>query len=206
MAGARHTRTHPASPLRCSQLNMQRRARAFGYAGYSAGRWSAHVGASAAHNSYLVRRAFGFAARLPEAFGGGSIFGGVNRDATSSPVGLATDVWGDWDIPIRFGNWVMRPSALLRHAHYARRAWSESRADSLSLSAPGEGLDPPKLKRASTWRASPAVSDRRLSQPIVANWTAGGRRRGYNCRVAAARCFPSRACSSRAIRSGSRLG
>src|SRR5205814_426489 len=109
--------------------------RAFGYMGYLASRWTARLGASVAHNGYVTRRAFGFTAVLPEAFGGGPIFGGMNREATSRPTGLATDLWADWEAPIRLDAWEMRPSVSLRYARYVRSAWSESGAGSLSLSA-----------------------------------------------------------------------
>jgi outer membrane autotransporter protein len=98
------------------------------------------VGGSLAHNAYDVRRTFAFTALLPEAFGGGPLFGGVNREATSTPDGTATDLWGDWAFPVRLGAWSIRPSAGLRYARYATRAWTETGADALSLSAPDQAI------------------------------------------------------------------
>jgi uncharacterized protein with beta-barrel porin domain len=114
--------------------------RAFGYVGYAPSRWVAHVGASLARSSYAVDRTFAFTARLPEVFGGAPIFSGVDREAISTPAGLATDVWGDWALPFRLRAWAVRPSAGLRYARYARRAWTESGADMLSLSAPAQAI------------------------------------------------------------------
>jgi uncharacterized protein YhjY with autotransporter beta-barrel domain len=80
-------------------------------------------------------------ARLPDTFGGGPIFGGVSRNATSEATGLTTEIWGDWETPLRFSGWTARPAASVRYAHYSLQAWQESGADSLSLSAPAQALD-----------------------------------------------------------------
>jgi uncharacterized protein YhjY with autotransporter beta-barrel domain len=90
---------------------------------------------SVAGTAYSTERAFQFVARLPDTFGGGPIFGGVSRNATSDSSGLATDLWADWEVPVRVSGWTLRPAASFRYARYSRDAWSESGADSLSLSA-----------------------------------------------------------------------
>ena len=100
-------------------------------------------GASIARGAHHVRRRFHFTALLPEAFGSQPIFGGVNREATSTPTELATDVWGEWSLNNRFGAWSINPSVGAWYARYFARAWTESGAGSLSLSAPafvGESL------------------------------------------------------------------
>jgi uncharacterized protein YhjY with autotransporter beta-barrel domain len=63
------------------------------------------------------------------------MFGGISRNATSEASGLATDLWGDWERPLRVSGWIVRPVASVRYARYSRGAWNESGADSLSLSA-----------------------------------------------------------------------
>ncbi len=110
--------------------------RGFAYFGYAGPRSTAHVGASIARGAYQVRRRFHFTALLPEAFGGRPVFGGVNREATSTPTELATDVWGEWSLSNRLGAWSISPSVGARYARYSRQAWTESGAGSLSLSAP----------------------------------------------------------------------
>jgi autotransporter-associated beta strand protein len=112
--------------------------RVFGSVGYENDRWTLHAGASLARTSYDTRRSFLFTARLPEAFGSTAIFGGVNRVSTSKPTGIATDVWGDWAVPLQLGTWSVRPTAALRYARYARGPWTEHGADALSLSAPDQ--------------------------------------------------------------------
>jgi uncharacterized protein YhjY with autotransporter beta-barrel domain len=114
--------------------------RAFGYVGYARSRWNAHVGASLARNAFAIRRTFLFTARLPEALGGRPVFGGVDREATSRSAGVTTEVWGDWAFPVRLGAWAFRPTTGLRYARYARRGWTETGADALSLSAPDQAL------------------------------------------------------------------
>jgi hypothetical protein len=114
--------------------------RGFGYVGYSAHRWTAHVGASIAPSRDEIRRTFAFTARLPETLGGAPLFGGVEHDAKSTSAGLATDVWGDWALPLRAGAWTIRPAGGVRYARYGRRGWQESGAATLSLSATDQTL------------------------------------------------------------------
>jgi uncharacterized protein YhjY with autotransporter beta-barrel domain len=95
---------------------------------------------SVARSAYSTDRTFQFVARLPDTFGGGPIFGGVSRRATSEASGLATDLWGDWELPVRVARWIVRPVATFRSARYSRTAWNETGADSLSLSAPAQAL------------------------------------------------------------------
>jgi uncharacterized protein with beta-barrel porin domain len=112
--------------------------RAFAYLRYSKNRWAAHVGTTVAHTGYNTRRAFGFAARTP--LGDGLLFGGVDRQATSTPSGLATDIWGEERFNAMIGSWSLAPSIGLRYARYGRRAWAENGADALSLTAPDQRL------------------------------------------------------------------
>ena len=121
-----------------TESSNYRAPRAFWYGGYAGRRWSVQVGGSLAHTAYDVRRTIAFTARLPEAFGSVPLFGGVNRLATSAPGGVATDVWSSWAHRIRVREWAVRPSAGLRYARYARRAWTERDAGALSLSAPDQ--------------------------------------------------------------------
>jgi hypothetical protein len=114
--------------------------RGFGYVGYARDRWAAHGGMSVAFTSYSMERTFQFVARLPDTFGGGPIFGGVSRIATSEASGLATDLWGDWEVPVRVSGWIVRPMASVRYARYSRDAWTEAGADSLSLSATAQSI------------------------------------------------------------------
>jgi autotransporter-associated beta strand protein len=114
--------------------------RGFGYVGYTRARWAASGGMSLARAAYSTERAFQFIARLPDTFGGGPIFGGVSRNATSEASGLATDLWGDWAVPVGVAGWMVRPVASFRFAHYSRHAWNETGADSLSLSAPAQAI------------------------------------------------------------------
>jgi uncharacterized protein YhjY with autotransporter beta-barrel domain len=108
--------------------------------GYVRDRWAAHGGVSVAHATYSRERSFQFIARLPEVFGGGPMFSGVSRNATSEATGLASELWTDWDTPVQFAEWTMRPTASFRYAHYSLQAWRESGADSLSLSAPAQAI------------------------------------------------------------------
>ena len=112
--------------------------RAFGYLGYTASGSVARFGASVARNSYQIRRAIRFTARLPEVFGDTPLFGGVNRVATSAPAATSADAWADWSRPVQRGAWGLSPSVGLRYARSSQRAWSESGADSLSLSSVGQ--------------------------------------------------------------------
>jgi uncharacterized protein YhjY with autotransporter beta-barrel domain len=114
--------------------------RGFGYVGYTRNRWGARGGVSVARAAYSTERTFQYIARLPDTFGGGPIFGGVSRNATSDASGLAADLWGDWEVPVRLGGWLVRPAASFRSARYSRDAWNETGANSLSLSAPAQSL------------------------------------------------------------------
>jgi uncharacterized protein YhjY with autotransporter beta-barrel domain len=114
--------------------------RGFGYVGYTRARWAARGGMSVARSAYSTQRTFQFVARLPETFGGGPIFGGVSRSAVSEASGFTTDMWGDWEVPVRVARWMVRPVATFRSARYSRAAWSETGADSLSLSSTAQAL------------------------------------------------------------------
>jgi uncharacterized protein with beta-barrel porin domain len=64
----------------------------------------------------------------------------VDRQATSTPSGLATDIWGEERFNAMFGSWSLAPSIGLRYARYGRQAWAENGADALSLTAPDQRL------------------------------------------------------------------
>jgi fibronectin-binding autotransporter adhesin len=68
------------------------------------------------------------------------LFDGVNRNPASVSSGLATDMWGDWTLPMRLGAWMLRPRAGLRYAQYGSEAWTESGADALALSANAQSV------------------------------------------------------------------
>jgi uncharacterized protein with beta-barrel porin domain len=110
--------------------------RGFAYAGYSAGRWSSHVGASIARPRYLTRRAFTFAALTP--LGDALLFGGVSRTATSTAWGLSTDVWAEERLALTRGSWQIQPIVGLQYARHSRAGWNEDGADGLALSAPDQ--------------------------------------------------------------------
>ena len=112
----------------------------FGYAGFSGHRSSAHAGASIGRGAYYIRRRVQFTGLLPKAFGGQPAFGGVQRDATSSPSEVVADVWAQWSMTGRIGKWSLAPGAGVRYARYSRGAWTEQGADSLSLSAPASSI------------------------------------------------------------------
>jgi uncharacterized protein with beta-barrel porin domain len=114
--------------------------RAFGYVGYTRDRWIASFGASLARSAYETRRAFAFAAQLPQAFGSARIFGGVDRAALSTQAGLTPELWGDWILPLHLGSWAVRPGTIVRYARYGRDAWVEREALSLSLTGPDQTI------------------------------------------------------------------
>ena len=120
-----------------TESSTYRSPRGFGYVGYASRRSAVRIGASVARSVYDVRRRLVFIALLPEGFGSQPLFGGVQREATSAPTELASDVWSDWSIMGRVGSWSVGPSVGLRYARYSRRSWTENGAGSLSLSAPG---------------------------------------------------------------------
>ena len=58
-----------------------------------------------------------FTARLPQTFGAQPVFGGVSRDARSTPTELATDIWSEWSL-----------STLIRRMGYQPERWRAIRA------------------------------------------------------------------------------
>ena len=119
-----------------SESSQYEAPRGFGYLGYAGRRSTVYVGGGIARSAYHVRRRVHFTALLPEAFGSQPVFGGVDREATSAPSELATDVWGEWSLSNRFGAWSISPIVGARYARSSRQAWAEAGAGSLSLSAP----------------------------------------------------------------------
>ena len=119
-----------------SESNSFSSPRALGYIGYRNGRWTTHAGMSAARTSYETRRAINFAALTP--LRDGLLFGGVTREATSSPLGLTVETWGEQRLEMDLGSWSFVPSAGLRFARYGRGGWTENGAADLSVSAPAQ--------------------------------------------------------------------
>jgi fibronectin-binding autotransporter adhesin len=109
--------------------------RGFGYLGYTARGWTIQAGAAVGYTAYDTERPITFMARLPERFGGGPLFGGVDRRATSQSSGVAADGWTEVRFTLPFASWALRPNIGLRTARYGRRAWQERGADALSLAA-----------------------------------------------------------------------
>jgi Autotransporter beta-domain len=87
-------------------------------------------------NGYRTRRAFRFAARTQ--LGDDLLFGGVDREATSTPSGLVSEFWGEERLDARIASWFFSPSVGIRYARYGRRAWNENGADALSLTVPDQ--------------------------------------------------------------------
>lgn len=114
--------------------------RAFAFAGYGRGRWTAVAGGSVARTTYQTERAMAFTARLDPRFGGTALFGGVDREATAEISGLDTSVWVDGEATARFGSWMAHPGVGVRVARYGRSAWTENGAGALSLSAPDQSI------------------------------------------------------------------
>ena len=83
--------------------------------------------------SYDIKRRFGFMAIGPN---GGTLFDPVNREATSSPSGPATELWVEPRYSFLFGSWEMQPTMGLRSAWYHVGDWAETGADALSLGGP----------------------------------------------------------------------
>ena len=133
--GGGHT-TGTLSLQQAADSSQYAATRAFGYAGYGGPRWSAHAGAGVARSGYHIRRRLQFTALMPEAFGGRPAFGGIDREATSTPSEISADVWGQLSTVSRFGKWSVAPAAGFRLARYSRAAWAEQGAGALSLSAP----------------------------------------------------------------------
>ena len=66
--------------------------RVVGYAGYGGKRWTLNGGVSVARTLYETLRRFHFTALAPT---GQPLLGGIDREAVSTPSGLATDFWGE---------------------------------------------------------------------------------------------------------------
>lgn len=115
--------------------------RAFGYAGYGRGRWTALAGASVAWTSYETERSLAFTARLDPRFGGAALFGsGVDREAAADISGLDSSAWVDGEATMTAGTWLVQPGAGVRFARYGRSAWTETGAGALSLSGPDQSI------------------------------------------------------------------
>jgi autotransporter-associated beta strand protein len=149
--------------------------RGFAYAAYARARWTARGGVSLARGTYSTERSFHFIARLPETFGGGPMFGGVSRTATREATGLATEIWGDWETPVRLGAWTVRPGVSFRSARYSLEAWSEQGADSLFT----VGTGPVDSLRTGGGRRSSHAIDGALPADRVDDLSTGADRRAH---------------------------
>jgi fibronectin-binding autotransporter adhesin len=107
--------------------------RALGYVGYSKPQWALVGGGSFAYTYYDMERSFAFSALGPT---GQPLVTPINRTATSSPSGPATELWFEPRYNFLLGEWDLQPTGSLRAAWYHQNAWTESGADSLSLTGP----------------------------------------------------------------------
>jgi len=142
--------------------------RAFGYVARGGVRWTADAGAGLAHNTYDIKRSFAFVARLPDAFGGAPLFGGVSRSAAAVSGGTSSDAWADLGMPTGIGSWMLQPGVGVRFARYGRDGSTETGADALSLTAAADAVRSAQLdlglrasRRRGLVRPSASVSYRR---------------------------------------------
>ncbi len=108
--------------------------RALGYVGYSKPQWALVGGGSFAYMYYDMQRSFAFSALGPT---GRPLVTPIDRTATSSPSGPATELWFEPRYNFLLGHWDLQPTGSLRAAWYHQNAWTEAGADSLSLTGPG---------------------------------------------------------------------
>ena len=111
--------------------------RAIAYVGYGRSRWAIDGGLTVARTSYETRRSFEFTAIGPT---GRALFEGVNREALSTPSGIAAEFWGEARVVTAMGPWEFEPTAGIRRAHYGVGQWRETGADALSLAASAQGI------------------------------------------------------------------
>ncbi|MCM3879179.1 MAG: autotransporter-associated beta strand repeat-containing protein, partial [Vicinamibacterales bacterium] len=111
--------------------------RAISYIGYARDRWGVDGGVSVARAAYEARRRLYFMAIAPT---GKPLFGGVDREAASTPSGYTADFWGEGRVKAMLGSWNIQPSAGVRHSHYGLASWEEAGAGGLSLGATAQSI------------------------------------------------------------------
>ena len=112
--------------------------RGIAYVGYAGRGWAVDGGVGVARAAYQTTRTVQFSALAPA---GGTLLGGVDQTAVSRPTGIAAELWSEARIDKRFGSWKVQPTAGLRRARYGLNEYTETGADSLSLSAPARSIN-----------------------------------------------------------------
>jgi fibronectin-binding autotransporter adhesin len=115
--------------------------RAFGYTGFGFGPFRIHGGGSAASTPTHTTRPIDFAAMVPNELGQlVPLSDGVNRTATSDQPAVSTDGWTEIKDALKVKTWTFDWKAGIRQAHIARRAFSETGAGAISLSADDQSI------------------------------------------------------------------
>jgi fibronectin-binding autotransporter adhesin len=147
---------------------------AFGYTGIGFGPFNLHVGGSACRSKTTTNRDIQFQALVPDANGNMvPMSDGVDRSATSDQSTTCRNAWTEWQDTTKFGLWTLESKIGFRAARYSRKPFSESGADSISLSAAADemkvretNLDVHLFKKTGTWRPDVrAIYRRELSEP-----------------------------------------
>ena len=102
------------------------------YVGYGRSRWAINSGFSLARLGYERTRAFSFMAFGPT---GKPLLAGVDREATSSPLGVAAEFWTEGRLDVSLGAWDLQPTIGVRAARFGVGTWEEDGAGALSLAA-----------------------------------------------------------------------
>jgi len=142
--------------------------RAFSYGGYNFGPIGIHAGWSAAKTSYTTQRPIAFTATVTAQNGEEPLTGGINRVAESVQDGLTRDTWADWQNTMKVKTWTLDWKLGWRAATFTRNPFSETGADSISLSGAEKSLktqeadvDVHVFRRTGTWRPRVLVTYRR---------------------------------------------
>jgi hypothetical protein len=109
--------------------------RAFGYGGWRPKTsFGVRFGGSFAKSSYTTQRPIQFVATLPTDLGGEALTGGVDRQAGSNQTGTSSDTWSEISDNRKVKTYTIEGLVGFRHARFSRQGWTETGADSLSLS------------------------------------------------------------------------
>ncbi len=169
--------------------------RAFFYSGFAFGPFRVHFGGSRSWTRTSTTRNIQFAAYVPDASGrmvplspgtvspgaasspvrvGATVFEaavprpGIDRTATSDERSTASDAWSEWQFTRKFDTWTVDTKLGLRASRFSRTGFSESGADSISLTAAAQtlsyketNLDFHLFRRSGTWRPNVLVTYRR---------------------------------------------
>ncbi len=163
--------------------------RAFFYSGFAFGPFAVHFGGSRSWTKTTTNRNIAFAAFVPDASGrmvplspgtpaGGSpspiSLGdaiprpGIDREASSDQQSTASDAWSEWQFTRKFNTWTVDTKLGLRASRFSRTGFSESGADSISLTAAPQSLsagetnvDFHAFRRSGTWRPNVLLTYRR---------------------------------------------